>query len=95
MSCIELQAWAGVGRGGFTKRSLASILSQCLMVPFHHHVFATNLLTNSFAKSPHKQISHILVMFVCQKFVANKIGLPQTHSSNFVSEFDGKFLSKT
>jgi hypothetical protein len=50
-----------------------------LKVRFHHHILATNLLTNSLAKSPHKQMSHIFVLFVNQKFVDNQIGLLQTH----------------
>jgi hypothetical protein len=50
-----------------------------LKVRFHHHIFPTNLMTNSLTKSPHKQMSHIFVLFVSQKFVANQIGLLQTH----------------
>jgi hypothetical protein len=33
----------------------------------------------SLTKSPYKQMSHIFVLFVSQKFVANQIGLLQTH----------------
>jgi hypothetical protein len=55
-------------------------LSICgLKVRFHHHIFPTNLMTNSLTKLPHKQMSHIFVLFVSQKFVANHIGLLQTH----------------
>jgi hypothetical protein len=42
-------------------------------VRFHHHIFPTNLTTNSLTKSPHKQMAHIFVLFVSQKFVANKL----------------------
>jgi hypothetical protein len=48
-------------------------------VHFHHHFFPTNLMTNLLTKSPHKQMSHIVVLFVSQKFVANQIGLLKTH----------------
>jgi hypothetical protein len=48
-------------------------------VRFHHHIFPTNLMTNSLTKLPHKQMSHIFVLFASQKFVANQIGLLQTH----------------
>jgi hypothetical protein len=37
------------------------------------------LMTNSLTKLPNKQMSHIFVLFVSQKFVANQIGLLQTH----------------
>jgi hypothetical protein len=47
-------------------------------VPFHHHVFATNLMTNSLRKMPNKQISQIFVMSVSLKFAAKQIGLRQT-----------------
>jgi hypothetical protein len=63
-------------------------------VRFHHHIFATNLLTNLLKKSPHKQMSHIFVLFVSQKLVANQIGLQQTHYGNFASEFVIKFVAK-
>jgi hypothetical protein len=36
-----------------------------LKVRFHHHILATNLLTNS----PHKQMSDICVLFVSQRCV--------------------------
>jgi hypothetical protein len=43
-------------------------------VRFHHHVFGTNLLTNSLTKlSSHANLTHF-VFFVSQKFVANQIG---------------------
>jgi hypothetical protein len=54
-------------------------LCSVLKVRFHHHIFPTNLLTNSLSKSPPKQMSHIFVLFVSQKFVANQIGLLQTY----------------
>jgi hypothetical protein len=50
-----------------------------LKVRFHHHIFPTNLMTNSLTKLPYKQMSHIFVLFVSQKIVANQIGLLQTH----------------
>jgi hypothetical protein len=36
-------------------------------------------MTNLLTKLRHKQMSHIFVLFVSQKFVANKTGLLQTH----------------
>jgi hypothetical protein len=48
-------------------------------VRFHHHIFPTNLMTNSLTKSPLKQMLHIFVLFVSQKCVANQIGSLQTH----------------
>jgi hypothetical protein len=65
-----------------------------LKVRFPHHIFATNLLTNSLTKLHRKQMSHIFVMFVSQKCVANQIGLSQTHSVDFVSKFVNKFVAK-
>jgi hypothetical protein len=44
-------------------------------VRFHHHIFPTDLMTNSLTKLPYKQISYIFVLFVSQKFVAHHIGL--------------------
>jgi hypothetical protein len=68
----------------------------CLMVKvrFHHHIFATNLMTNSLAKLPYKQMSHIFYLFVSQKFVVNQINLLQTHQATFASEFVIKFVTK-
>jgi hypothetical protein len=63
-------------------------------VRFHHHIFPTNLKTILLTKSPKKQISHIFVLFVSQKFVANQIGLLQTQQGNFASKFDIKFDAK-
>jgi hypothetical protein len=57
-------------------------------------MIATNLVTNSLAKSPAKQMSHICVTFVSQKFVSYQIGLPQTLWSDFVTEFVSKFVAK-
>jgi hypothetical protein len=51
-------------------------------------------MTNSLKKLPCKQMSHIVVLFVSQKFVANQIGLLQTHQGNFASEFVIKFVAK-
>jgi hypothetical protein len=65
-----------------------------LKVRFHHHVFATNLMTNSLSKSPYKQMSHIFDLFVSQKFVVNQISLLQTDQGNFASEFVIKFVAK-
>jgi hypothetical protein len=65
-----------------------------LKVRFHHHIFPTNLMTNSLTKSPYNQMSHIFVLFVSQKFVANQIGLLQTHQGNFASKFVIKFVAK-
>jgi hypothetical protein len=42
-------------------------------------IFPTNLMTYWLTKLPHNKMSHIFVLFVSQKFVANQIGLPQTH----------------
>jgi hypothetical protein len=39
-------------------------------------------------------MSHIFVLFVSQKFVANQIGLLQTHYGNFASKFVIKFVAK-
>jgi hypothetical protein len=50
-----------------------------MLVKVRFHILATNLLKNSLTKSPHKQMSHIFVLFVSQKFVANQIGMLQTH----------------
>jgi hypothetical protein len=55
------------------------MITLCFKVRFHHHVFATDLLTNSLKTLHRKQMSHIFVMFVSQKFVAKQIGLLQTH----------------
>jgi hypothetical protein len=64
-------------------------------VRFHHHIFPTNLMTNSLKKSPLLQTNaHIFVLFVSQKFVANQIGLLQTHPGNFASKFVIKFVAK-
>jgi hypothetical protein len=63
-------------------------------VRFHHHVFATNLMTNLLAKLPHKQMLHNFFISVGQKFVANQICLPQTQLCEFVSEFVSKFVAK-
>jgi hypothetical protein len=65
-----------------------------LKVRFHHHILATNLLTNSLTKSPHKQMSDICVLFVSQKCVTNQIGLLQTLQGNFESKFVIKFVAK-
>jgi hypothetical protein len=65
-----------------------------LKVRFHHHIFPTNLMTNSLSKLPYKQMSHIFVLFVSQKFVANQIDLLQTHQGNFASEFVINFVAK-
>jgi hypothetical protein len=46
-----------------------------LKVHFYHHTLATKLLTNLLTKSSQKQITHIFVLFVNQKFFANQIGL--------------------
>jgi hypothetical protein len=45
-------------------------------------------------KAPYKQMSHIFVLFVSQKLVANQIGLLQTHQGNFASKFVIKFVAK-
>jgi hypothetical protein len=45
---------------------------------FHHHIFATNVMTNLLTKLSYKQISYIFVLFVSQKCVANQIGLLKT-----------------
>jgi hypothetical protein len=63
-------------------------------VRFHHHILATNLLTNMLTKLPHKQMSHMFVLLVSQKFVTNQIGLLQTHQENFESKFVIKFVTK-
>jgi hypothetical protein len=65
-----------------------------LNVRFHHHIFPTNLMTNSLTKSPNKHMSHIFVLLVSQKFIANQIGLLQTHLGNFASQFVIKFVAK-
>jgi hypothetical protein len=64
---------------------LFSTANEFLNVRFHH-TFASKL--------PHKQMSHIFVLFVSQKFVANQIGLLQTLEGNFASEFVIKFVAK-
>jgi hypothetical protein len=51
-------------------------------------------MTNLLTKLPNKQMSHIFVLFVSQKFVANEIGLLQTYEGNFVSNFVIKFVAK-
>jgi hypothetical protein len=71
-----------------------SFIHLSLKVRFHHHIIPTNLKTNLLTKSPYKQMSHIFVLFVSQKFVANQIGLLQTHHGNFASEFVIKFAAK-
>jgi hypothetical protein len=58
---------------------VTSFKDQPLKVRFNHHIFPTNLMTNSLTKSRNKQMSHIFFLFVSQKFVANQIGLLQTH----------------
>jgi hypothetical protein len=63
-------------------------------VRFHHHIFPTKLMTNLLTKSPYKQMKHIFVLFVSQEFVANQIGLLQTHKGNFASKFVIKFVAK-
>jgi hypothetical protein len=66
-----------------------------VQVRFRHHIFPTNLMTNSLTKLPYKQMSHIFVLFVSQTFVANQIGLPQTHQGNFASySLSASFLQK-
>jgi hypothetical protein len=70
------------------------IHTMILKVRFHHHIFATNLLTNFLAKLPHKQMLHNFFIIVSQKFVANQICLPQTQLCEFVSEFVTKFVAK-
>jgi hypothetical protein len=50
-------------------------------------------MTNLLTKSPYKQMSHIFVLFVSQKFVANQIGLLQTHHGNFASKFVIKYVA--
>jgi hypothetical protein len=67
---------------------------ESLNVRFHHHIFPTSLMTNLLTKLPHKQMSHIFVLFVSQRFVANQIGLLQTHRGNFASKFVIKFVAK-
>jgi hypothetical protein len=57
---------------------------------FHHHIFATNLMTNSLTKSPNIHMSHIFIMFVSQKFVANQVSLSQIHKGKFVIKFVAK-----
>jgi hypothetical protein len=69
----------GTGGGGHCGHHLGEDSPKLLKVHFHHHIFPTNLMTNSLTKSPHKQMSHIFVLFVIQKFVANQIGLLKTH----------------
>jgi hypothetical protein len=66
----------------------------CVKVRFHHHIFLTNLMTNLLTKLPYKQMSHIFVLFVSQKLVANQISLLQTHIGNFASKFVIKFVAK-
>jgi hypothetical protein len=58
--------------------------------------FAANLPTDSHKMLPHKQMSqiHFFVMFVSQKFAADKIGLPQIDRGNFLGEFVSKFVAK-
>jgi hypothetical protein len=51
----------------------------CLRCVSTSTFFPTNLMTNSLTKSPYKQMSHIFVLFVSQKLVANQIGLLQNH----------------
>jgi hypothetical protein len=54
-----------------------SAISSALKVRFHHHIFATNLLTNLRNKLvSQRNVAHF-VKFV-SKFVANKIGFKQT-----------------
>jgi hypothetical protein len=45
---------------------------------------------------PNNQMLHIhfFVMFVSQKFAADKIGLPQIDRGNFLGEFVSKFVAK-
>jgi hypothetical protein len=80
----------------FSKTNIVylSSVNSGVKVRFHHHIFPTNLMTNSLTESPHKQMSHLFVCFVSQKFVANQIGLQQTHHGNFASEFVIKFVAK-
>jgi hypothetical protein len=63
-------------------------------VRFNHHLFPTNLMTNSLTKLPYKQMFHICDLFVSEKFFANQIGLLLTHPSNFASKFVIKFVGK-
>jgi hypothetical protein len=72
----------------------AVLILLSLKVRFHHQIFPTNLITNSLTNSPFIQMSHIFVLFVSQKFVANQIGLLQTHQGNFASKFVIKFVAK-
>jgi hypothetical protein len=65
-----------------------------LKVRFHHHIFPTHLMTNSPTKLPYKQMSLIFVLIVSLKFVANQIGLLQTHKGNFAKKFVIKFVAK-
>jgi hypothetical protein len=74
--------------------SLKNMLEKHVKVSFQHHIFPTNLMTNSHTKLPNKQMSHIFVLFVSQKFVAHQIGLLQTQKANFASEFVIKFVAK-
>jgi hypothetical protein len=77
----------------FTNLSLESSIL-LLKVRSHYHILATNMLTNLLTKSHYKQMSHICVLFLSQKFVSNQIGLLQTHPGNFKSKFVIKFVAK-
>jgi hypothetical protein len=61
---------------------------------FHDHISETKLADKHTHKVAHKQMSHIFVIFVNQKFLASQISLPQTHLSDFVTEFVSKFVDK-
>jgi hypothetical protein len=77
VKAVILDPVPGASRQLFT--GISFIVCVCFKVRFHHHIFATNLLTNLRIKPTRKQMSHIFDMLVSQKFVANQIGLPQTH----------------
>jgi hypothetical protein len=51
-------------------------------------------MTNFLTKSTHKQMSHILVLFVSPKFVANQIGLLQTQQKQLCERLSSSLLQK-
>jgi hypothetical protein len=61
----------GLPLGGKIVCYALKMAESALLVRFNHHTFPINLMTYSLTKLPHKQTSHIFVLFVSQKFVAN------------------------
>jgi hypothetical protein len=101
VKCPDIKILNGIALSALSSRRFLLIFQESrrticlpqLKVRFHHYIFGTNLLTNSLTKLHRKQMSHIFVIFVSQKFVANQIGLPQTHSGDFVRKFVSKFVA--